>query len=628
MKEGCDSNSRGRKIRKELPILGTGGDMRPSIRHSRMAKWRAGSLILLHLLMAAHIIHWLWNGRTISPIEPSEAMYTLQNGAVNAGFIFFTIAILATLLLGRFVCGWACHVVALQDLCAWILRKAGLRPRPFRSRLLIYVPLIAALYMFVWPTVSRALTKPASEPLFPHFTNHLTTTEFWATFPTIAVAIPFLFICGFVVVYFLGMKGFCTYGCPYGGFFAIADRFAPGRIRVTDACNNCGHCTSVCTSNVKVHSEVKNYGMIVDPGCMKCMDCVTVCPNDALYYGFGKTAIARQEPPNVQKMGYSLTWSEEILGIIIFFASLFAVWNVYQLVPMLMAIGIAIVSTFLGLKLLKLVRSPDQTFYGKSLRSSGRFTFRGRMFAAFAILWLAAVAHSGYIRYHESAGARAFENIAIPDELALATSDPSRWLSAIDRGNIQNGRYHLHRSMKAGFFTNVDAIPKLAWMEYLSGDIETAAELLGRSGAWSTGRQRTLSLYYRGAILNRAGRAEEALISLTSALDTSPDLATGYEELGESFWRLGRKEEAEAAWQEAVKKGSGLPLANNFLAGAAEARGKTDMALTFERRAEQFTPRDARFRWMLGMRLKNLGMDRIAEKQFSEARKLDPGLGQ
>ena len=22
------------------------------------------------------------------------------------------------------------------------------------------------------------------------------------------------------------------------------------------------------------------YGMVVDPGCMKCMDCVSVCPND------------------------------------------------------------------------------------------------------------------------------------------------------------------------------------------------------------------------------------------------------------------------------------------------------------------------------------------------------------
>ena len=139
------------------------------------------------------------------------------------------------------------------------------------------------------------MSGPSPRPLIPKFTNHLVTTNFWETFPSVAVAIPFLFICGFVTVYFLGQKGFCTYACPYGGFFGLADKFAPGKIRVTDACNQCGHCTATCTSNVLVHAEVREYGMVVDPGCMKCMDCISVCPNDALYFGFGKPTIARPE---------------------------------------------------------------------------------------------------------------------------------------------------------------------------------------------------------------------------------------------------------------------------------------------------------------------------------------------
>ena len=154
--------------------------------------------------MIAHVIQWWIMGTTISPIEPSETMYTLQRGAINAGLIFFSLAILATLIFGRFVCGWGCHILALQDFCAWLLKKIGLTPKPFRSRLLVYVPLIAALYMFVWPTVFRAFTKPADGPLIPEFTNHLVTNNFWETFPSVAVAIPFLFICGFMTVYFLG----------------------------------------------------------------------------------------------------------------------------------------------------------------------------------------------------------------------------------------------------------------------------------------------------------------------------------------------------------------------------------------------------------------------------------------
>ena len=251
------------------------------IRKSKTSRWRALALVLLQLGMIAHLIQWRITGRTVSPIEPSETMHTLQQGAVNAGFVFFSLAILATLIFGRFVCGWGCHILALQDACAWLLKKIGITPKPFRSRLLLYVPLIAALYMFVWPTVYRVFFTPEPGPLIPAFTNHLVTDNFWATFPTVAVAIPFLFICGFVTVYFLGMKGFCTYACPYGGFFVLADKVAPAKIRVTDACEQCGHCTAVCTSNVLVHAEVKQYGMVVDPGCMKCMDWIRVGPNGA-----------------------------------------------------------------------------------------------------------------------------------------------------------------------------------------------------------------------------------------------------------------------------------------------------------------------------------------------------------
>src|SRR5690606_33751455 len=210
--------------------------------------------------------------------------------------------------------------------------------------------------------------KPANESLFPNFTNHLITTDFWATFPPVAVAIPFLFIIGFVTVYFLGSKGFCTYGCLYGGVFVLADRVAPGRIGVTEDCNQCGHCTAVCTSNVLVHAEVRDHGMVVDPGCMKCMDCVSVCPNDALYFGFGKPAVVdKTESKTARK--YSLTWPEEIAGVAIFSASFFAVWDVYQLVPMLMAVGVAIVTTFLALRLIRLFKAGDLSFYKFNLKS-------------------------------------------------------------------------------------------------------------------------------------------------------------------------------------------------------------------------------------------------------------------
>jgi polyferredoxin len=644
MKKGCNDQEIRPKRTIELPVLAGVPAVRAEVSNSRAAKWRAAALITLTLLMIGHVIQWRLSGSTVSPIEPSEAMATLQRGAINAGCIFFSLAILGTLIFGRFVCGWGCHIVALQDLCAGMVKKIGLTPRPFRSRLLMFVPLIAALYMFVWPTVARWVYKPKNEPLIPQFTNHLVTTDFWGTFPTVAVAIPFLFICGFVTVYFLGQKGFCTYACPYGGFFNLADKVSPGKIRVTDACNQCGHCTAVCTSNVLVHAEVKQYGMVVDSGCMKCMDCISVCPTDALYFGFGKPSVlagsgsdservspasggaaaAAAARPTRYAKNYSLTWPEEIAAAVIFSASFLAVWDAYQLVPMLMALGIAPITAYLALRSWKLFRAKDLSFYRFNLKIAGKIRTAGWAFLAFAFVWIVMNAHTGFIHYHESAGSAAYENVKIADELALAQANPGPWLSAADRQNIAEGKSHLGTAINDGLFVNSDAIPKLAWLEYLSGDAARAVELLDRAAAHQSGQGKALSLYYRGAILNRTKRYEDALASLDRALAEAPDLTLAREERGESLWMLGRRDEAVASWREAVERNASLPVANNQLSGAAAANGDQASATAYQQQADRSTPNDPLFHWMVGLRMQNIGMNDIAERHFQNAIDLNP----
>src|SRR5262249_30905594 len=149
-------------------------------------------------------------------------------------------------------CGWGCHVVALQDLSAWLLGRVGLRPRPVRSRLLLLAPWVVAFDMFFQSQLERWWRGIDNRPIQPAFT----TTELWERFPGPLMGVLTFLVVGFLIVWWLGAKGFCNFGCPYGAFFAVADRFAVGKIRVTDACDACGHCTSVCTSNVRVHEEV------------------------------------------------------------------------------------------------------------------------------------------------------------------------------------------------------------------------------------------------------------------------------------------------------------------------------------------------------------------------------------
>jgi polyferredoxin len=452
---GKDVSARGEV---SLPVLATEHDPSGPVRRSRSGPRRAIVLATVQFLIVVHVAVWLlsrkygwFGGYTPTPIEPSESIEFATKGVVNAGLIFFIVALLSTLILGRWFCGWGCHVVLLQDLCGWMMKKAGIRPKPFRSRLLVYVPLIMALYMFVWPVFWRLGWLPFDEWLFNTFGAghwllelergfawwcgfqvggepvawkaqlHLTTQDFWRTFAPWYIAIPFLFICSFGAVYFLGAKGYCTYGCPYGGFFTPVDRLAPMRIRVTDDCEHCGHCTAVCTSNVRVHEEVREYGMVVDPGCMKCLDCVSVCPNDALYAGMGRPSVARGAPKKAKpKRRYDMSWPEDIAFSAIFAVTFVSTRGVYGVIPFLMAAGIAGCITFMTWKLWRLFRDKNVSLHRFKLKQKGAVRPGGWIYAVLVVGVLLLTAQSGLVRGSFAMGMRHARKVNFSVDAVLA----------------------------------------------------------------------------------------------------------------------------------------------------------------------------------------------------------------
>jgi polyferredoxin len=109
---------RSSRPRVALPVLAADP---PRIRPSKMGKRRAAVLIGIHLVFLAHLAHWVAKGTTLGPVEPSEGMELGKHAVVNAGLVFFALAILSTAIFGRFFCGWGCHIVALQDLSRWAL---------------------------------------------------------------------------------------------------------------------------------------------------------------------------------------------------------------------------------------------------------------------------------------------------------------------------------------------------------------------------------------------------------------------------------------------------------------------------------------------------------------------------
>ena len=349
--------------------------------------------------MILHVLQWVAMGSTLGPMEPSESMETVKHGIVTVGFIVFALAILSTAILGRWFCGWGCHVILLQDWCGQLLHSAGIKPRAFHSRLLRYLPLVLALYMFVWPVVYRLAVAPFVQPdlAWDGFSWRLTTVDFWATFPGWLTAIPFLLVCGFLTVYFLGQKGYCTYACPYAGFFVPVETLAVGRIRVNEDCEGCGHCTAVCTSNVRVHEEVATYGMVVDPGCMKCMDCVSVCPKNALSFGFGSAAAGRARKERAPRR-WDLSLREELL---VAAAAVFAFYSVYFpfgqsaakfSLPLLFASGISVCAAFMAWKSSLILQRRPTGFHRWNLVRDSRIQRPGLVWLAATLLAYSALA--------------------------------------------------------------------------------------------------------------------------------------------------------------------------------------------------------------------------------------------
>lgn len=559
----CDGHQlTGESPRASLPVLAA----HPAgVRKSRTSKWRAAVLIGVHLLIIAHIAHWMISGRTVSPVEPSEAMYTLDSGYLNAGFIFFGLSILATLIFGRYFCGWGCHLIAYQDLCAWLLKKIGIRPKPFRSRILVLAPLALAIYMFVWPSVFRWL---AGHPR-PELTNHLMTSEFWKTFPGPGIAILTFAVCGFVIIYFLGSKGFCTYGCPYGGFFGLADQVAPGRIRVTDACEHCGHCTATCTSNVRVHEEVAKFGMVVDPGCMKCMDCVSVCPNDALYFGFGKLprqarAVAKLEAHPLDHQTtkssnhkitkppgrYDFTLGEELLMVVVGLLSLLAYRGLYNKIPLLLAMGMAAITAFLIVKFLHVVRSSNVRLQNLQLKRGGRISRAGVGFAVGMVVLLAFTVHSGAVQYQAWRGLAVFKSLDIGDEVWLPGNAWWQSASAEERHRCEQAIHYFGRVDRWGLFATPAILQDAVWAYLAKGDTASAESAVRRLIASMPDEAN----FHRGlaGVMRKEGRVQEAETAYREAIQLDPKFDRARSELATMLLQAGRVADAVAVYRDGL----------------------------------------------------------------------------
>jgi len=618
--------------------------------HRNYSRWRAATLITIYVLFALHIAHWRITGKTLAPLELNEVMYTLELGVVTAGFLFMIVAFVSAAIFGRFFCSWGCHILALEDLAAWLLGRIGIRPRQIRSRLLLLVPPAALFYMFAWPQVSRIL---AGRPL-PRLRlstdaegwASFTTNDFWRNLPGPWITALTFAVCGGAIVYVLGTRSFCKYACPYGAVFALADRIAPGKIKAVGDCSGCGRCTAVCQSGVRVHEEVQQFGKVVDPACLKDLDCVAVCPDDAIRFGFTSPSGFKSWNRSFRTGArYDLTLGEELTAALVFLGTLFVFRGLYHAVPFLMTLGLGGVLAYVTILATRLSLRPSVRFNNLRLKACGRLTRSGRTFALGVLVLALFVAHSAFVRYHEHYGDLAYEEV-----IRSSYDEPSGGSTL----QLASAIGHLETSHRWGLLRPDPLDEQLATLQLLAGEAEQAEKYLRRirrhdpaaahelqaryhasrgdtesaeaayASALVDDAERVASRLELALVLANQGRFPEAVEQLQEVIGIEPESAVAQYNLAVLLAQLGRDEEAVGHYRTAAELAPNDPEIHNNLGFLLARMGQLEAAADRFRRAIELAPDFAHPHFNLGRLLMHDGETAEGQEHFRRAAELDP----
>ena len=173
--------------------------------------------------------------------------------------------VLALLLVGNLFC-MACPFTLPREASKWVLRRLGIRQRPWpRALRTKWVPAVLLL-LFFWAYESLGIwNSPARTAL-------LLLSYFAVTFAVDTV---------------FRDASFCKYVCPLGQFNFVASLLSPAGVapRSLSTCSHCatrdciaGHQTPKPQRGCELHLFLPEKQGNLD--CTLCMDCVKACPHD------------------------------------------------------------------------------------------------------------------------------------------------------------------------------------------------------------------------------------------------------------------------------------------------------------------------------------------------------------
>ena len=188
--------------------------------------------------------------------------------------IEFTTAIIITIILGRFFCGWICAFGTYNDLLHLLSKnvfKINFKVDEKVDAVLKYVKYVVLLVLVVVVMTlgSKVLDTTSPWDAFAQITNFPQVLSDY----TIGVILLLLISIGAFFV----ERFFCKYLCPLGVVFNIFSRI--GILKIKKPSDKCGNCR-VCTSNCSMALPLYKVESVCGGECINCLKCIETCPRN------------------------------------------------------------------------------------------------------------------------------------------------------------------------------------------------------------------------------------------------------------------------------------------------------------------------------------------------------------
>lgn len=247
--------------------------------------------VVLSLLFLFEAVAFIVLGASAPRHSRVTFMAQLLPSSLSAAMTVTCFWLVITFLLGRVYCSSVCPLGTFQDIiirgrCLVRRREARFRYRD-RSRrrfrrmhiILIYIAVAAA---------GGAAAAAWLEP-WHWFENMLGIPRYLAAGFTLGAAAAILSAVIVVIFALVTGRDFCNTICPVGAGLAWISKGSVMHIELNpDKCDSCMKCQDLCKAGCISIKDRK----IDNSSCVRCFNCVSVCPRDAIRYQYNRNNAA------------------------------------------------------------------------------------------------------------------------------------------------------------------------------------------------------------------------------------------------------------------------------------------------------------------------------------------------